>query len=93
MGDKPVVERNQTFEDYARLQAASAENLANFLRSDLELGFTFANLAKTERQLGSNEGFERNKRNAGRAVDAVRAFEKRLTDDEMRSDIKERCAL
>jgi hypothetical protein len=77
---------------YAHLRDATLENLANFLRADLELGFTFVGLAKTERQLGSAGGFERNKRNAARVVHAVRALEKRLTDDEIRKDIKERLA-
>jgi hypothetical protein len=88
-----VEEQNKALRNrWAHLQAASAEGLAEFLRTDLELGFTFADLAKTERQLGSVEGFERNKRNAAQALDAVRAFEKRLTDDGIRRDIKERCA-
>jgi hypothetical protein len=74
------------------LQTATVQNLTDFLLADLNLGFTFAERAKAEWQNGDVQGFERNKLNAEKAINAVRRFVERLPSDEVREDILARCA-
>jgi hypothetical protein len=74
------------------LQAATAQRLADFMLAELDLGATFAERAKTRRQIGDAEGFERNKRNAIKAIEAVRHFVVRLRPNETHEAIIARCA-
>ena len=66
------------------LRNASTQRLTEFLRVDVEVGFTFADKAKTEKQSGM-EAFERCKDKAERALSAVRSF---LTDPLLNNEVE-----
>ncbi len=67
------------------LRNASTQRLTEFLRVDVEVGFTFADKAKTEKQSGNTEAFERCKDKAERALAAVRSF---LTDPLLNNEVE-----
>jgi hypothetical protein len=55
--------------------------LLAFLKTELNLGFTFAGMAKEYREKANNERFEINKRNAIEALAAIEQFKNRLSDN------------
>ena len=61
-------------EAFRDLIAQSQRQLVAFLEADLELGFTFADLSKTERKLGNIEHAERSREHAIAAITTVRRF-------------------
>lgn len=74
------------------LLSTAAQALADFLRIDLEVGFTFADLAMRNGRLGHAEAFERNMHNAEKVIAAVFALQERVRSDETRKSIADRCA-
>ncbi len=69
------------------LLATTAGHLQDLLSADLNLGFTFATLAKTEEELGDIEALERCKRNAQHAIDMVSKLEELLPPGRVRKSI------
>lgn len=67
------------------------EHLARFLETELQLGYTFAALATTERVLGNGERFRVAKGDAAKAAAAIRKFLNRIDDTEIRRKADERC--
>jgi hypothetical protein len=70
----------------------SIQTLVDFLRADLELGFTFAKLAKTEKEIGDPQGFQQARQNAVKTVETARNLEGRLPPSETSEAIKARRA-
>jgi hypothetical protein len=69
------------------LREAAQRRLVEFLEVDLDLGFTYLKMAETREERRSRE---RLRRNARRAVEAVRRFEGRITDPTEWTAIHER---
>jgi hypothetical protein len=63
--------------DFDELREPAQRRLIEFLETDLELAFTFVNMAQTREEGPSRE---RLLQHARKAVDAVRGFEGRITD-------------
>src|ERR1051325_7575758 len=72
------------------LQARTDQNRVDFLRTDLDLCFTFANVAETEYGLGGREAGDRSLADAEKGYGTIQRFlsdpkhAKRLTDEEQR---------
>jgi hypothetical protein len=62
-------------EDFARLEKETTLNLWDFLKIEVELGFTFASLARTH---AGREHFKASMRNAEKALAAIDYFKTRL---------------
>jgi len=73
------------------LQVQSQKQLQDFLDVEIQLGFTFAEFAVTERDLGNFEHFQSSKRNAEKAVSTIRHFLNRLADNQARVVVARRC--
>ena len=72
--------------DFDELRETAQRRLIEFLETDLELAFTFVNMAQTR-----GEGpRERLLQHARKAVDAVRGFEGRMSDPREWTSIHER---
>ena len=78
--------------EYQELHDQADRNLIDFLRIELDLGFTFASVAKTERDLGNHEHAKKSKQRAITAAGSVRYFQQRVPNRHVRSSIAERCA-
>lgn len=79
-------------EHFEELSAKSQQLLEQFLDSEIKLGFTFAELAATERNLGNLEHFQHAKGDAIKAVESVRHFLDRVKNKETRNAVLQRCA-
>ena len=73
--------------DFDELTEAAQRRLTEFLETDLDLGFTFLEMAQTREE---GPSCERLLQNARSVVDAVRTFEGRITDSRERTAIHER---
>ncbi len=73
------------------LIAQSRQQLVEFLETEVQLGFTFVEMAATERDLGNTEHFELAKGDVRRAVDTIRHFLARVQDAAARSALSDRC--
>jgi hypothetical protein len=60
------------------LRERSSQNLQNFLEIEIELGFTFAGLAKHYLEAGDFGHHETSKQDALAAIDAIDYFKERL---------------
>ena len=69
------------------LQARVNQNIINFLRTELELGFTFVKTAETEASMNNIEHFERARNHSESAVETIRRFEARIADPQQRKQI------
>ena len=67
--------------NFAELLERSNQNLSNFLHAEVELGKTFARIAKYYREHGNTERFEISKQNALAALEALDRFKDRLPYD------------
>lgn len=74
------------------LLATSAKRLIDFLHADLDLGFTFVELAQTEQKRGDSEGVERCRHNALRALETVAKLETLLQPGDTKNAIVDRRA-
>jgi hypothetical protein len=63
------------------------QTLVAVLRSDLELGRTFALLARRSRAVNDIERFARSLQNARKALLAIRRYEGKITDANVRDEI------
>lgn len=76
----------------AELQAKSDKALVDFLRTDLDIGFTYVRLAQTEERLQDRAGREEAILNAIRAIDTVKYFSPRIRGEEQVQEIETRLA-
>ena len=76
---------------FQELQVRSQRLLVDFLRQELQLGFTFADFAASERILGNIAHSERARDHAATAASAIRKFLNRVENLETRSNINQRC--
>lgn len=78
--------------DVQDLHDQANRNLIDFLRIELDLGFTFASVAKTEHDMGNLEHAEQSKQRAITAIESVRYFEERVPNRDAKRSIADRCA-
>jgi hypothetical protein len=78
--------------DVQDLHDQANRNLIDFLRIELDLGFTFASVAKTEHDMGNLEHAEQSKQRAITAIESVRYFEERVPNQDAKRSIADRCA-
>jgi hypothetical protein len=71
--------------------ARSQRLLGEFLDSELQLGFTFTEIALTERNHGNVEHFHHAKRDAEIAAATIRKFLPKLNDVVARKTVRQRC--
>jgi hypothetical protein len=76
-------------QDFTELRERLDQNLRNFLKTEVELGMTFARSAKYQKGRGNVEHYEISKRNALAALEAIDRFIVRLPED-LRRDIETR---
>jgi hypothetical protein len=67
--------------NFAELLEKSNQNLSNFLTTEVEVGKTFARMARYYREHGNAERFEISKQNALAAFEAIDRFRERLPHD------------
>lgn len=72
---------------FHELQARLNQNVIDFLRTELELGFTFARTAEIEASMNNREHFERARKYSESAVETIRRFESRISDPHIRREI------
>jgi hypothetical protein len=78
---------NSAFDE---LRTRAQLNLVNFLRTELELGFTFARTAQLEASMNNREHSERALEYAASAIETIRRFESRITDSQALAEIRRR---
>src|SRR4051794_15843777 len=76
----------------SELQARTEENRMNFLRTDLALCFTFADVAKTEIATGDREGAMTACAKAEDGYGTIARFALDVTDTEHRNEIRQKLA-
>jgi hypothetical protein len=62
-----------------RMGEESNKLLLAFLKTEVDLGLTFASLAEFERDAGNTEHYEQSKRNAVTAAETIERFKERLS--------------
>jgi hypothetical protein len=67
--------------DFNALREESLRILFAFLKTEIDLGLTFAARAKYERDLGNAEHYEQCKRHAKAVIEAIERFKERLPAD------------
>jgi hypothetical protein len=67
--------------DFNELKEQSNPYLFGFLTTELDLGFTFAALAKYERKVGNAEHFQQCRRDVKTVIETVERFKERLSAD------------
>jgi hypothetical protein len=67
--------------DFNALREESLRILFAFLKTEIDLGLTFAARAKYERGTGNAEHYEESKRRAIQAAEAIERFKERLPAD------------
>ncbi len=77
---------------YEALLAESQKQCIDFLRAELEIGFTFAQSSVLARSEGHASHSIQAKRNAAKAAEAVRRFSSRLSDGMLRIEIDRKLA-
>lgn len=87
VGSSNSVISNSAFDE---LRTRAQLNLVNFLRTELELGFTFAKTAQLEASMNNREHFERALECAASAIETIRRFESRITDSQALAEIRQR---
>jgi hypothetical protein len=68
-------------------QARLNQNVIDFLRTELELGFTFVRTAEIEASVNNREHFERALQYSESAVETIRRFESKIADPHARIEI------
>ena len=79
---------SQQFEE---LLQQSQVQLVNFLHSELKLGRTFAEMTAYERRTGNLEHAELGKHHVGQAIQAIRKFSDRVSNEDTREQILKEC--
>ncbi len=72
------------------LFALSRRQLVDFLETEIQLGFTFLDMAATARDSGSLEHFEQAKKDAKKAIETIWRFLDRVENSETRAAIQQR---
>ena len=75
----------------AELRAKGDKALMDFLKADLDLGFTFARLSQLEQRLDEPTS-KQARHNAERVIETVRRFRDRIIDGEQVQAIESRLA-
>lgn len=78
--------------DSQMLHARIQSSFSAFLQIELDVGFTFAKLARSHHHEGAKLQFEKARRHANFATETVRRFENLIQDDAGRLEITGRCA-
>jgi hypothetical protein len=78
-------------QEHEELLLQSQQCLYAFLHTELELGSTFIDIARTERSMGNSEHFQHAKRDAKKAIESIRHFLGRLQKEELRRSLTRRC--
>jgi hypothetical protein len=76
----------------AELRVRADQSLIDFLRVELDIGFTFARLAQTERRLEDEAGSNQAMLYAERVIETVTYFRHLIADVERVRGIEERLA-
>lgn len=69
--------------EFADLLAQSKKALFQFLKTETELGTTFATVAERYRNQRNTERYQINKENARRALETIERFKGRLLDGQL----------
>lgn len=77
--------------DIEELRAQSQRCLLDFLEAEINLGFTFADLAATERDQGRSDHAQHSKQQARKAASSIRHFLDRVQSKDIRDAIATRC--
>jgi hypothetical protein len=77
---------------FDELFAESQRCLIGFLNVEIQLGFTFAETAAFERAAGNRERSQHTKGEAEKAAQTIRRFLDRVSGQEIRAAIAQRCA-
>ncbi len=70
----------------------SQRTLLDFIKTELDLGATFADVARTEKDLGNEEHFARSKGDAETAVRTARSFAQKILKSETRAALEKSCS-
>jgi hypothetical protein len=76
--------------DFEQLRITYQQHLRDFIQVEIELGLTFAEFARLERDCGNVEHFRQARFDAETAVSSVRRFLPRLSDPEAQAAAVER---
>jgi hypothetical protein len=71
------------------LQGRAQRNLIAFLRTEVDLGFTFVSTAKSHRNLGNREASDQACKFTQDAVRTVRQFQDRIDDSAVRRELQD----
>jgi hypothetical protein len=77
---------------FSALRAQTQRGLTDFLTSELQLGFTFVEIAITERDFGNDEHFQHSKKDAQEAARTIRHFLDRIADPGARLLLDRHCS-
>jgi hypothetical protein len=72
---------------FHELQARLNKNTVDFLRTELELGFTFVKTAEIEASMNNTEHFHRARKYSESAVETIHRFAPRIMDSHARGEI------
>jgi hypothetical protein len=72
---------------FHELQARLNKNTVDFLRTELELGFTFVKTAEIEARMNNTEHFDRARKYSESAVETICRFAPRIMDSHARGEI------
>jgi hypothetical protein len=86
-----VVNTGARDEQHDQLLLQSQERLLAFVDAELQLGFTFIDFARMERELGNLEHFQHARRDAVIAVQSIRHFLPRVEEEDARIARSQRC--
>lgn len=78
-------------QQFEALRQQSQGHLIDFMKSEIQLGFTFTEWAVTERDSGNKEHFEHAKHDAERALETIQRFLNRIESTEVRTVVSDRC--
>ncbi len=76
--------------EFERLRIAYQQRLRDFIQVEIELGLTFAEFARLERDSGNAERFLQARSDAETAAASIRRFVSKLTDPEAKAVATER---
>ncbi|HTF68458.1 MAG TPA: hypothetical protein VK638_37845 [Edaphobacter sp.] len=77
---------------FEELRAQSQRLLIAFVNGEIQLGFTFAESAAMERDLGNIQHYQQAKRHLEEAVTTIRRFLNRIANTETRTAAANGCA-
>jgi hypothetical protein len=72
---------------FHELQARLNQNITDFLRTELELGFTFVKTAEIEASMNNAEHFEYARKHSESAAETIQRFAPRIAEPHTRREI------